>query len=400
MSNMDILSKAASILAKYPLCDHCLGRLFASRGFGLDNAERGKAIKDLLLMQNYDASTGSINDAAVVEALARSGHKGALMLLRKLGRSVETAECAICGGLFRRLNVGEVVNNALAKIRELNVDFETIEVGVSVDKELMSREVKISLEFGLTSSESIKRELNRIIGRELVRALGKVHSTKPDIVVQVSTADWSVKVSQMPLYIEATYRKLIRGIGQVGPLSIESLASGALNRLGAGRVILHASGSESPKVRVLGGGRLSVIEASTPKTYRVAPGKFAANPPLAEFNVMGRVDKARVRYVKDSSRVRRLYRVLARLSQVVGEDQLKSLEEYFRNRQVRLGKKVKLVYSLKAVGFGEFVEFFIVAQGGLSIGGLFRGDTEPSIPGLLGVGVEVIEVDILGEAHA
>ncbi|MEM4139481.1 MAG: pseudouridylate synthase, partial [Sulfolobaceae archaeon] len=40
-----VLNKALELLSKYPLCDSCLGRCFARLGYGLENKERGKAIK-------------------------------------------------------------------------------------------------------------------------------------------------------------------------------------------------------------------------------------------------------------------------------------------------------------------------------------------------------------------
>ncbi|RLG91159.1 MAG: tRNA pseudouridine(54/55) synthase Pus10, partial [Thermoprotei archaeon] len=46
----NIINKARKILTKYPLCDHCLGRLFAKLGLDLGNDERGRAIKTLLQM--------------------------------------------------------------------------------------------------------------------------------------------------------------------------------------------------------------------------------------------------------------------------------------------------------------------------------------------------------------
>src|SRR4030067_2287785 len=48
---MSILVTAMGMLEKHPLCDHCLGRQFAMLGRGIDNADRGKALKLSLTMQ-------------------------------------------------------------------------------------------------------------------------------------------------------------------------------------------------------------------------------------------------------------------------------------------------------------------------------------------------------------
>ena len=50
-STMSILEDAASALATGPLCDACLGRLFAERSFGLANAERGHALRVSLALE-------------------------------------------------------------------------------------------------------------------------------------------------------------------------------------------------------------------------------------------------------------------------------------------------------------------------------------------------------------
>ena len=42
---MDILEKTLSMLQKYPLCDHCLGRQFALLGYNIENTARGRALK-------------------------------------------------------------------------------------------------------------------------------------------------------------------------------------------------------------------------------------------------------------------------------------------------------------------------------------------------------------------
>src|SRR3990172_6883851 len=48
---MSVLETALGMLEKHPLCDHCLGRQFALLGRGIENNERGKALKLALTMQ-------------------------------------------------------------------------------------------------------------------------------------------------------------------------------------------------------------------------------------------------------------------------------------------------------------------------------------------------------------
>ena len=46
---MNIMEKTLSMLKEFPLCDHCLGRQFALLGHGIENYERGVAVKTILL---------------------------------------------------------------------------------------------------------------------------------------------------------------------------------------------------------------------------------------------------------------------------------------------------------------------------------------------------------------
>jgi tRNA pseudouridine synthase 10 len=48
---MSLLETALSMIEKYPLCDHCLGRQFAQLGRGIENIQRGAALKLTLTMR-------------------------------------------------------------------------------------------------------------------------------------------------------------------------------------------------------------------------------------------------------------------------------------------------------------------------------------------------------------
>jgi len=48
---MTVLEDAEAALETGPLCDSCLGRLFAERSFGLANAERGRALRVTLALE-------------------------------------------------------------------------------------------------------------------------------------------------------------------------------------------------------------------------------------------------------------------------------------------------------------------------------------------------------------
>jgi tRNA pseudouridine synthase 10 len=398
-----VIEKARQALLKYPLCDHCLGRLFASRGFMMSNEERGRSIKNVLFMEALNSSSGTYDEALLL-ALARSGHRESLMFLRRIGRDIKPQVCFICGGLFDRINLGAIVAKVKELINTSGIEFSSLQVGSTVSRAIIDNEVKVSTELGITSSESIKRELNRIIGKALVTELGRQYSrSNPDVIVKVNTMDGSVSVEVMPIYVEARYRKLLRGIPQVGGNSLARVVSEFMSQLKPASTVIHVAGVEGPEVRVLGSGRPMVIEVDRPLNRRI-PAMGGVLNGVQLFDIKP-ANKSRVREIKSrAGELRRIYRVLVKLQGSASEEQFKSLEDYFTNRQVTqlVGKerRVRLVYRLRVRPVsGGVVELIVDSQGGFSVRRFINGEgTEPSIPGVLGLGAVPIEIDILNIA--
>lgn len=99
-----IIEKAREILEKHPLCNHCLGRMFAKLGKGT-NEERGKAIRLILSME--------------------------------LNREVKEPEnCELCQGIFRRMNeLLDLVRNAVE-----DYEFQTFQIGSRFPKDILEKE--------------------------------------------------------------------------------------------------------------------------------------------------------------------------------------------------------------------------------------------------------------------
>ncbi|ABW01786.1 tRNA pseudouridine(54/55) synthase Pus10 [Caldivirga maquilingensis] len=401
---MSIIEDARKALLKYPLCDHCLGRLFASRGLMISNEERGRSIKNVLFMESLNSSTGTYNEDTLV-ALAKSGHRESLLFLRRMGKVIEQQPCFICGNLFDKININDIVSKVEEEINRQGIEFNSFQVGSTVNKGVIENEVKVSTELGITSSESIKRELNRLIGKVLADKLGKRYSRlNPDVVIKVNTSDGSVSVEVMPIYIEARYRKLIRGIPQVGDSSVASVAREVVSELRPLNVVLHFAGIEGPEVRVLGLGRPMIIEATRP-LRRSLPGGIITRHGVQLLNLKA-AGKVQVREIKSKAgELRRVFRILVKLHGSVTDEQLRSLEDYFSNRQIRQsmgkGRRVKLIYGLKVVPVhGSILELIVNTQGGFSVRRFITGEgTEPSVSGTLGIKVTPIEIDILNIWH-
>ena len=422
----DPVEVAGRVLAEYPLCDSCLGRLFGLAGYGLSNAERGRALKILMMMRAYDVVRGLVN-REIVASLARTGFKPAEDLLRKLNvQGFERQTCYICGGIMERLS--ELA--ALCVEAGKDYECETFQVGCRIPKELSEREEKLWLTFQLSAPESLKSEITREVGKLVQAATGKRYSLKdPDVVFLIDLGAWSVSVVSRPVYIYGRYRKLVRGLPQNPWLrppdprvayqtSIEELITKPLIELyRAEGAKLHAAGREDVDVRTLGNGRPFVIEIRNPKARSVdlklaqdAVNREAQG--LVEVELLHLVSGKLVPKLKAYAEIaKKTYVALVRLSRGVDPSSVESLEKALsgvvviqRTPSRTLGKKPdrvrkKVVYSVRAKLLNpDTLELTITCQGGLYVKELIHGDggrTRPSVAEILGVDVEVRELDIV-----
>src|SRR4030067_360277 len=120
-----------------PLCNHCLGRLFASVSRGLSNDQRG----------------------AIVRSCIRDSPK----------QPISISDCHVCRWLFSELQKFADIS---ARASE-GYEFSTFLVGTKVDAEVLEREESFWTEPGAKEIETIKTEMNREIGKLLEKRLIK-----------------------------------------------------------------------------------------------------------------------------------------------------------------------------------------------------------------------------------
>ncbi len=420
----DIISRALEALRRYSLCDHCLGRLFARLGYGLENDERGRSLKNVLFL--YLHSRASREDTLPdIEKLAESGHEPSLRYLRDVhGIDVEVRSCYICRGeIFN--NIDNLVKTIIDKIREESIEFKTYHVGTRVPKDILMRELEVVTNVGSEWAESIKRELNRLIGKRLRDLLpDKIFERlNPDIEIIVDICTRQVNIEVKPLYVYTRYRKIIRGVSQVQlRLNVITSLQKTINdnichRLGAREAIVHASGREDTDVRMLGRGRPLVISFINPRRRPSEDElrdivKLENEPFELSTTDLKIVNRRLIEKLKrDATRHVKIYRALVLLSQDVTDEQIRSLEEYFHNRQItqytprRIKRKppkkrrVRMVYELKVIKLcNRLLELIIKCQGGLYVKELITGDegrTTPSISDALGQDVKPLLLDVL-----
>lgn len=426
MRAIDIVTITKQIVQKYPLCDSCLGRLFGMMGYGLTNAERGRALKTLLLMEAYDTAIGEW-DERILKSLALSGFNAAYLVLAKIkAESIKEVECYICKNLMDKVNELAVMCVETGK----EYEYRTFQVGCSIPHEIIEREENLWLNLGLERSESIKSELTREIGKRIQSLTGKSYSLdKPDLIFIVDVKTWKVIAQPRPLFIYGRYKKKVRGLPQSPWLhqpdsrvsystSIEELITTPLVKLFESEgAKLHAAGREDIDVRTLGSGRPFVVEIISPKirTTDLRMVEHLINDlskGLIEVEKLTYVDGKLVPKLKAFSEIaRKKYIARVKLDQPISDNALKELEAKFKNLLINqrtplriLGRKndkvrKKIVYELKARALGEQeILLEITCQGGLYVKELIHGDqgrTQPSIAETLGVSVTVEELDIL-----
>lgn len=422
----DTIKIAKRAVLEHKLCDSCLGRLFGMLGYNLSNAERGWTLKALLLMEAYN-NLRVETDTVMLTALAASGFKPAEAALKKLGLTkIEEAYCYLCEGLVSRLSE---LSMMCVKAGE-EYEYETFQVGCNIPKNLLEREEKLWLNLGLASSESIRSEITREIGKRIEGLAGKKYSLKdPDIIFLVDVEKWRVTVIPRPIYIYGRYRKLVRGLPQspwlyqpdsrvLYPTSIEELITKPLVRItSAKEAKLHAAGREDLDVRTLGSGRPFVVEIRSPKIRRINLEEVQRMineeaEGLVEIEDLKYVDRRIVPKLKAYAEIaRKTYIARVKLGREVSESDLRGLEKAFRGAIIQqrtpsrvLGRRIdkvrkKVVHEVKAKALEpRLLEMEITCQGGLYVKELIHGDegrTRPSVAEILGTSVEVESLDVV-----
>ncbi len=385
-------------LAGRSLCDACLGRLFGKLGHGHTNAERGASVRS-----NLPATNGA---------------------------------CWICAGLTSRYD-----DLAALVVRKLEPwSFETFLVGSKVDPEIQAREESLWRELAVTSAEAIKTEINREVGKRVSERIGReADFENPDIVAIVDTPFDYVGLQVNPLYLRGRYRKLARGLpqtrwpcracmgkgcarcggtGKMYPSSVEEIvATAVMVESGGTGHALHGMGREDVDARMLGRGRPFIIEIREPRIRRIdlhaAVGR-ANTSGTVEVDALVPAHKKDVVALK-ADRADKTYRVLVRFIPPVDEAKLKWELGLFGNQPIAQRTPSRVAHrradttrhrTVKRLDLlrldGDIAEIRATAEAGVYIKELVHGDlgrTQPSLAERLGVGCEVLELDV-EEVHS
>ncbi len=429
------------MLNRYALCDHCVGRQFATLGRGMENNERGETIKTALALEAHIlASRQNTEGVTILKTLAVNGFfKMAKEILHKMKRHVPRKyapkACFLCEDKFR------VVNELVEKVlQELNMyEYSNFLVGVKIPLAVEEREDEFKALFQVDYGENMRNEFGRLVGRRILERTGKkVEHERPEIVVLIDPIMEKVRLQINPLHIVGRYRKLVRNIpqskwdcpdcrgkgckecGWTGKLYPESVSE-IIGRPSVVAAIgedhsFHAAGREDIDVRMLGAGRPFLVEIANPKRRFLdlerlqADINTYANGKL-EVSDLRLTDKREIRKLKAADSVQKEYRVVVGFEKMIKISELRHLETALTDVTIRqrTPKRVshrrailtreKYIYEIKAKKLSpRKAEMRIRCQGGLYVKELVTGDegrTRPSISEICKNRAEPLELDVL-----
>jgi tRNA pseudouridine synthase 10 len=386
-----------------PLCNHCLGRLFASVSRGLSNDQRGAMVRG-----SMEGSSPEPEDPST---------------------------CHVCRGLFT-----EVRKFAdLAARASEGYEYSTFLVGTKLDPETIEREESFWTEVGANETESIKAEMNREIGKLLEQKLQKiVDFTNPDMVFLIDTRFDRVVLDVAPLFVYGRYRKFSRelpqtrwpcrecrgkgcprcgGLGRMYASSVQDHIGPILMAHASGEAdFFHGMGREDIDARMLGNGRPFVLEVRRPRKRSLDLAAIGAEINLkgkgvVEIEGLRQSSRTEMRSIKESTHPK-TYRVSVRflgdfdhgkLNEVVTALAGKPISQQTPNRVAHRRADLERHRTVRHIEVervdGREVEFVVEADSGTYIKELMHGDdgrTQPNVAGIVGVPCEVLELDVLG----
>lgn len=438
---MSILKKALKMLEKHPLCDHCLGRQFALLGHGMENHERGKALKTVLTLEAHTLVLSRNKESIrTLKILATNGFfETAKEILRKMKKRVPRKHvpkpCFLCEDKFKV--VEELAEKALDKLKDY--EYTSFLVGIQLPVAVEEREDEFKAEFEVCYGESMRNEFGRIIGKKIAEHAGKtVEYKKPEVVVLINPFTEEIRLQVNPLYVAGRYRKLVRGIPQSKWLCSNCRGRGCEKCNWTGKTYaesveeiieqpfleatdgvegsFHASGREDIDARMLGNGRPFVIEITKPRKRFLDLEKLekAVNAyAKGKVNVSNlcSADRDVVRKLKKAESAQKEYRVIIKFENKITVGSLRFLEEKLTNTVIKqrtptrvLHRRADLtreryIYEVKVKKLSpKKAEVRIRCQGGLYVKELVTADdgrTKPNVSEILKNKAEPMELDVL-----
>jgi len=409
---MTVLEDARAVLAEAPVCDACVGRVFADRSHGLTNADRGRALR----------VTVAMTDDTPFEATPPD-------------------ECWVCEG---RCGDHDAWADRVVDALETSV-LETYQVGTRAPPLIEENDRLLRESAGLPpdAGESFKSAYNREVGRRVGERLGlTLDLERPDAVALLDLDADTVEVQIHSAFVYGRYRKLSRelpqtkwpcsacdgdgevrgdpctvcdGSGYRYPESVEQLvAPHVCEAMGGTAATFHGAGREDIDARMLGTGRPFVVEVESPRDR--FPDVEAIQAAINDATEKVAVKGLRLATYRSVERVKELdadktYRATVEFSVPVDADALRAAADRLDgatieqdtpdrvdHRRATKTRTRRVHRCAVEILDDTHAELELDTEGGLYVKELVNGDgdrTDPSLAGLLGVRAEVTALDVL-----
>jgi len=401
----DILEKVHAILEYGGICDHCLGRLFAKRSFGLTNVERGHTLR-------------------VAHALA----------YHIPFKEYEKGTCWVCNDLFEE--IPKWAERAAEAVE--GIDHQTFVIGTRVPPMMTESEEMLWSDLGLTDPEPLKSEMNREVGKTVAAINGKMGDPKnPEITIILNIPDDYIETQIGSVYFYGRYLKHTRGIpqthwdcrackgkgcelcnftGKQYPTSVEEeIAKIPVQLFKAESGVLHGAGREDIDARCIGTGRPFVMEMTNPKCRNADLKELetainASAMPNVEVRLECWSNKRVVEMLK-SHKGHKTYRILVSVDDRISPENVQNAVSRLKgawidqrtpnrvaHRRADLVRK-RQVIDIKVLGQENgLYRLEVVGDSGLYIKELVSGDegrTVPSLAEILAAPAKVTELDVV-----
>ncbi len=399
---MKLQQKIIEILKNQFVCDHCLGLQFAQLLTGMTNKERGKILRHYLAM---------IIDSGEKISVDNSNFYGIKFHNVKI-KPKKPKKCSVCGNLFQELK--KKAKLIVKKLKEY--EFDTLLVGCKLTPELMRKEEELWSRIGIEWCESIKSEINRVLGKEVCELTRKEMDRKtPDITILYDFND-GAELNIRSIYVYGKYQKLVRGIPQsewkkkIYKTSVQGMIEKPfLKQTRSKETRFHGGGREDIDVRCLGW-RPFVLEITSPKkrTLNLKKVKETINKSKkVQVKNLKIVKKHLVRRIKSAKHDKTYRAKVVFENPIEGLKNLKELKEAIISqktpkRVIRRRADKTRRRKVKDIKYKHLdknkVELKITAQAGMYVKELITGDegrTQPNISELINNKVKSIELDVI-----
>jgi len=430
---------AQRILADKNLCDHCLGRQFALLGYGISNAERGRIIKDALVLQLIDNCTENETHLKILTTIARMGNLLAKNSLERKNLPVKEEPqpmCALCHGLFTRL--GDYTKQILKELEP--EEYSSFLIGAKIPPTLIELEDNLRAKYQITSGESLKSEFTRELGKRVMRATKKEpRFDLPDITLLVDVVEEKIRLTRRSLFIYGRYNKYIRTIPQTRwpcydcngkgcencnytgkryQESVEELIAAPILEMTRGKGSrFHGAGREDIDALMLGSGRPFILEILEPrirtinlrKVEKVVNRKAKKKVAVSDLAFSSKKQVQALKHQAEQSQ--KTYRAKIELEKPVSTKEIQQLISTMKDAMIAQATPTRVLHrranlerrkkvfdlQIKKIDQKHLIAE-ITGQGGLYIKELISGDkgrTNPNFSSILGCQARCTELDVI-----